>query len=313
MVLARRSWLLVGLVAMVWLFGRTAGGHTGESEHGHASHPAHQEEHHEAHHEHHDGHHEEHHGEHHGEHHDGHHGEHHDSHHDDHHDARHPDWYRHHWWTTDLGHHSWWHHDSVWHHHSWSHWWQCPTAAGVTNWFGGWGWPSPVYYSYGLGGNVVNQDNTVLVNGQATDARERARTAIALASVTSPAQASSGDENAWLPLGTFAVLEREGQEKPSQTLQLAVDRSGVLSGVLFDLAKGSEQDIHGSVARMTQRAAFGLGEKSGLIAETGIYNLTQDKITLLVHNGLKKPEQRWLIRLDAPPADLRRALSRAGK
>ncbi len=49
----------------------------------------------------------------------------------------------------------------------------------------------------------------------------------------------------------------------------------------------------------------GLGDNSGLVAETGIHNLTRDKASLLVHQGDKKPQHYSLVRYQAPQGDTR--------
>jgi hypothetical protein len=172
----------------------------------------------------------------------------------------------------------------------------------VAGWSTGWGLGDPVYYDYGPGGNVVYRDNEVYVNGGlagTTDAYTQSATA--LANVAPAADTANSQAAQWLPLGSFAILRPDGDSKPWQTLQLAVDKNGTVSGVLFDLPKDTSTPIHGSLDRGTQRVAFDLGAKSGLVAETGLYNLTKDKLTLLVHKGSEKPQTYTLLRFQTPP------------
>jgi hypothetical protein len=172
----------------------------------------------------------------------------------------------------------------------------------VQNWFGGTGWTTPVYYDYGPGGNVVYRNDGVYVNGSRSGTpTEYANPVQTLANVT-PANDSPVNDADWLPLGTFALSRQNGSDKSPQILQLSVNKSGVVSGVLFNAANGTSSSIHGSVDQTTQRVAFGLGDKSGLVAETGINNLTRNKTTLLVHQGDKKPQQYSLVRIQ-PPQD----------
>jgi hypothetical protein len=159
---------------------------------------------------------------------------------------------------------------------------------------------APIYYNYGAGGNVVYRDNSVYYNGALVGTNiAYTNSAIALASA-SPAASDQSDD--WLPLGTFAVLQSDGDTKPSLTLQLAMSKSGSISGVLFDLPNDTSAPVQGSLDRATQRVAFDLGAKSGLVAETGIYNLTQDRVTVLVHKKNEKPQTYTLVRFETPPA-----------
>ncbi len=292
--------VLVSIVAVVVVaaLGKTSFGHEPPAEEHHGSHEGH-EGHHKAHHKAHpEGHHEAHH--------EAHHEPHPDAHHEAHHDPHHDDQYA--------------KHD----HNPW-HPWHRATANELTSWFGGWGWTNPVYYEYGPAGNVVYQNETVYPNGSlagtaglaagniatlpvnlrsnlANVAGESTKTASEPASVN-PSSASSNDGTNWLPLGTFAMSRQGDGIKPTQTLQLAVNKSGAISGVLSDSAKNTSVPIQGSVDRATQRANFTLENKSGLVAETGIYNLTRDKATLLMHHGSEKPQRYSLTRLQSPSTD----------
>lgn len=305
-------------------------GHPGEHR------DAHHEEHRDAHQEHRDGHHEEHrdahregeHGEHHYDHHEAHHEEHpagrrdnhpfdhRDAHQDwrrdDHREARHDDhdahydhrrfdhrdWYR----------HAWWHHQPTWHNQSWQHWWHHTTVNEIGAWSAGWGVGAPVYYDYGPGGNVVYRNDQVYVNGAAVGtAASYADSAIALANASPGTDATSDQAGDWLPLGTFAVLRNGSGTEPSLTMQLALSKSGSISGVLFDLPNDTSTPVHGSLDRATQRVAFDLGAKSGQVAETGLYNLAKDSVALLVHKGNEKPQTYTLVRFQSPPSGAKEA------
>lgn len=336
MTMVRSSFVAILAVGLVVTLGRMSFGH-GEGGHGGGGHASHGEEHHSSHHEehhgahgeghheeHHDAHHEEHHDEHHDAHHDEHHGDHHEGHHDEHHDGHytnhrdehhdahrddhrddrhahddhhgfdHHDWYK----------HEWWHHHPTWHHQPWQHWWHCATPQEIGAWSAGWGLAAPIYYDYGPRGNVVYRDHQVYVNGAlAGTSGAYANSAVALATA-GPVGGVGADQDQpgdWLPLGTFAVLRNADDAQPSLTLQLAVNKSGGISGVLFDLRSDTSAAVRGSVDRATQRVAFDLGAKSGLVAETGFYNLTRDTLTLLVHKGSAEPQTYTLIRFRSPP------------
>jgi hypothetical protein len=171
-----------------------------------------------------------------------------------------------------------------------------------------------VYYDYGPTGNVAYRDNRVYVNNapvgdavayeQSVFALANATpTTVATSNATPTTVATSNQPDEWLPLGTFAVLPPNGDNAPSQTLQLAVNKDGGVSGVLFDLPNGTTTLIHGSVDRPTQRVAFTLGTDSKKVAETGLYNLTKTEVSLLVHTKDAKPQVYTLVHLKTPPTD----------
>jgi len=49
-----------------------------------------------------------------------------------------------------------------------------------------------------------------------------------------------------------------------------------------------------------QRAAWRVGANTNLVIETGLYNLTQDQSTALVHFGPHRTQQCVLVRLRQP-------------
>jgi hypothetical protein len=155
-----------------------------------------------------------------------------------------------------------------------------------------------IYHSYGSGGNVVNVNGGLV---DTTDAYTKLMIAMANAS---PATATTNDQSGeWLPLGTFAMVREGGDDKPSQTLQLALDRNGTISGVLFNLPEDTSTPVHGTLDRATQRVVFDLGAKSDQVAEANIYELTKDEATLVVHKGNEKPQTYTLVHFRTPPTD----------
>jgi hypothetical protein len=106
-----------------------------------------------------------------------------------------------------------------------------------------------------------------------------------------------------MPLGTFAVSTNERQVEPTSMMQLAVDRSGVISGMMYNTVSDQTQAIQGQVDKQTQRVAFRIGDNQTCICETGLYDLTQNEAPLLVHYGTERTENYLLVRLEAPPED----------
>lgn len=165
-------------------------------------------------------------------------------------------------------------------------------------------WQQPVYYDYGTGGNVVYQDNSVYVGGeQIATADDYAATAMELATVAPPASEQEAAAAEWMPLGTFALSMNAKDAEPNMTLQLAVDKQGIVSGTLWNMQSDESQTIQGQVDKDSQRVAFRLGESEEVVAEAGLYNLTQDEVPLLVHYGKDRTETYLLVRLEEPEGD----------
>ena len=112
------------------------------------------------------------------------------------------------------------------------------------------------------------------------------------------------EEVEWLPLGVFA-LTQEGASESNLMLQLAVSKDGIVAGELYNESTDVTHPVEGSVDNKTQRAAWTPidGSNKGIVMETGIYNLTKDEATALVHFG-KDQTQTWqMVRLDEPEAE----------
>jgi hypothetical protein len=60
--------------------------------------------------------------------------------------------------------------------------------------------------------------------------------------------------------------------------------------------------IQGSIDKQTQRAAFTVGENKASIIETGLYILTKDEASCLIHVGKERTELWLLVRLTNPEA-----------
>lgn len=147
--------------------------------------------------------------------------------------------------------------------------------------------------------NRVYVNDTPVANADAYD-----QSVFALADAAPTVAATSSQSDEWLPLGTFAVVPpNSGDDTSSQTLQLAMNKQGTISGVLFDLSNNTTTSVHGSVDRSTQRVAFTLGTDSAEVAETGLYNLTKDDVSLLVHKRDGKTQVYTLVHLKTPPKD----------
>lgn len=213
-------------------------------------------------------------------------------------------WFNGAWWgrhTFPLG--GCWHYG--YHNRPWNYWWTVPVWGSLTNWFS-WSapttvWQQPVYYDYGTGGNVTYENNNVYIGGeQVATTDEFAQSAMELATVAPPESEDQVEEVEWMPLGTFAVSTDEKDTDPTMVVQLAVSKAGIVSGTLFNIATDDAQTMQGQVDKETQRVAIRIGESEDIVAETGLYNLTQEEAPVLVHFGPDTVENYLLVRLEEP-------------
>jgi hypothetical protein len=158
---------------------------------------------------------------------------------------------------------------------------------------------APVYYDYG--NNVTYQDNSVYVNGEDVGTGQQYYEQAANIASTGAAADAPADGD-WLPLGVFA-LTKPDEAKSDVTIQLAVNKQGVIRGNSTDTATNKNEVIQGSVDKQAQRVAFTVGDNTQTVVETGLYNLTKDEAPCLIHFGQEKTEQWLLVRVQKPASD----------
>ncbi len=154
----------------------------------------------------------------------------------------------------------------------------------------------PVYYDYG--NSVVYEDSNVYINGDSAGTAEQYYDQAATLATTG-AEAAAPSDGDWLPLGVFAFTKSD-QPKSDITIQLAVNKQGILRGNYTDTAMKQNQVVQGSVDKQTQRVAFTVGDNKTSIIETGLYNLTKDEAPCLLHIGKDSTQQWLLVRLQNP-------------
>src|SRR5690606_7950622 len=88
-------------------------------------------------------------------------------------------------------------------------------------------------------------------------------------------------------------------------IQLAVSKQGIIAGTFYNDVTGTDRPLEGMVDQKTQRAAwkFADGKNQDIVMETGIYNLTQDEATALVHFGQEQTESWIMVSLAEPKQD----------
>ena len=104
-------------------------------------------------------------------------------------------------------------------------------------------------------------------------------------------------EDEWLPMGTFAVVADGNQRESQRILQLATSRTGRIRGNLVDTKNDKAIELYGAVDPETQRVAFKLKGNDHVVAESGLWNLTQETVPILVHANQDRTEERTLVRL----------------
>ncbi len=104
----------------------------------------------------------------------------------------------------------------------------------------------------------------------------------------------------WLPLGVYAVITEPTQTQTDKTIQLAVNKEGVIRGNLHDALADKVIPVVGAVDKKTQRVAVKMEGNDSIVMETGLYNLTNDEVPVLVHFSADRQEGRTLIRLKQP-------------
>ena|GEM_PF-3264362 len=199
-------------------------------------------------------------------------------------------------------------------------WWSHPS------WENSWGWfaagffagavtnavRTPIPYHYGS--NIVYVQDTVYVNNvpyvssseyyqqaqniaQAGAAQPDASQRPATGNTEAGNTATETVPDEWLPMGTFAVVADGNQTESKRIVQIATNKQGQVRGNLINQESGTATELYGSVDSQTQRVAFKAMGNDEVVAECGLWNLTQDSVPILVHLGQTRTESRTLIRL----------------
>ena len=188
-------------------------------------------------------------------------------------------------------------------------WWPGKWAIASTAW-AVWGWGTVggycgcgdegAYYDYG--GNVTYDDDTVYYGDQPVASAEQYYDQAE--QLADSGQEAKNDE--WLPLGVFAVISDPTQTETDKVIQLAVNKEGVIRGNLNDFLADKVIPLIGAVDKENQRVAVRMEDNESIVLETGLYNLTNDEVPVLIHFAADKQEARTLMRL-VPPENQKEA------
>lgn len=151
-----------------------------------------------------------------------------------------------------------------------------------------------IYYDYG--GNVTYEGDTVYYGDQPVASAEQYYDQAG--QIADAGQTTENEE--WLPLGVFAVIAEANQTQTDKVVQLALNKEGVIRGNLHDAIADKVLPVVGAVDKETQRVAMKLEGNEAVVVETGLYNLTNDEVPVLVHFSPERQEGRTLVRLKQP-------------
>jgi hypothetical protein len=91
-----------------------------------------------------------------------------------------------------------------------------------------------------------------------------------------------------------------GEKSSKMTFQLAVNKDGIVRGNYFNTGDNNVQQVQGAVDKQTQRVTWVVVDRKNIVFDTGLYNLTKDESTMLVHEGKDKTQQWTLVQLKQP-------------
>jgi hypothetical protein len=182
-------------------------------------------------------------------------------------------------------------------------WWPGRWAVGATAWAAA-TWATAgaycgcsgggTYYDYGE--NVTYEDGNVYYGEEPVASAEQYYADAG--QIADSGQEPQNEE--WLPLGVFAVIAEPTQTQTERVVQLALNKEGVVRGNFQDFLTDKVVPVVGAVDKKTQRVALKLEGVDSMVVETGLYNLTNDEVPVLVHFSADRQEPRTLIRLQQP-------------
>ncbi|MGL6194403.1 MAG: hypothetical protein ACRC2T_06225, partial [Thermoguttaceae bacterium] len=151
---------------------------------------------------------------------------------------------------------------------------------------------------------IINKDGSVqTIDAGNSDATSTSAPVGANEMAADSAEASDDPSDQWMPLGTYAIISDEKTGASEQVLQLAVNRGGIVRGNLYNEKTDKLEPIEGAVDQETQRVAFrvqGDNEENNQVYECGLWNLTQESLPILLHEGTGKTETLQVVRLEEP-------------
>lgn len=175
-----------------------------------------------------------------------------------------------------------------------ANWWRPAAWATLASW-GAWSWTTPYYYDEGGYVYPITTDASSYAYPYSPSTESFSQTTAVQGSQATVAEGEGG----WLPLGVFAVTSNgHAAAQSHRFIQLAINRTGAIAGVLYNSISDTAQDLTGVIDAASQKAYWSMANKTDSpIASTGMYNLTEDQTPINVHfpDG---SDQTWtLVRL----------------
>jgi hypothetical protein len=148
-------------------------------------------------------------------------------------------------------------------------------------------------YSYDYGDSITYQDGNVYYGDQVAATQEDYASQAQQIAQAAPEPAADVQ---WQPLGVFAMAVGD-ETNSNDVVQLAIDKDGAVRGNYYNAISDSTVPLSGSLDKKSQRVAWTINGKKDVVYETGLYNLTQDETTMLVHFGKDRTQQYRLFRV----------------
>lgn len=187
------------------------------------------------------------------------------------------------------------------------YWWGWTPAGRLTSWLV-FGWDRPRYWDYGYGNNIWYDNGYVYYDGDRyLPVNVYYQQCYDLAHSVPQISQQEAENMDWAPLGVFAAARNSQDADAGDTsLQLAVNKDGVISGTYFSTKNNEVHPVMGMVDDNNKRAAFAFadGTQPKTVFETSIFNLTKSEATMMVHRGPNENDTEvWhLVRIEQPQA-----------
>ena len=196
----------------------------------------------------------------------------------------------------------WWHY--MWTNHPVWSWWRVTAPyrwadwSSVSSWCGYSGsYAQPVTYEYTDDGTYANGQEVTVNDEYSKQARELAAAGAQL--LQQKIDAQEADKLEWLPLGVFALCKSEDGD-PTMFLQLAISREGIVAGSFANTTNNENLSVQGGADRESTRLAVTIGDQDDVVVETGLYNVTEQQSSALVHYQDGTRENWMLVKMPDP-------------
>lgn len=196
----------------------------------------------------------------------------------------------------------WW--SYMWTKHPVWSWWHVTTPYRWANWSSVSSWcryrgsySQPVMYEYTDQGVYADGKQVNVDDKYSQQARELAAAGKNL--LQQKIDAQEADKLEWLPLGVFALCKSD-QGDPTMFLQLAISREGIIAGSFANTTNNENLSVQGGADRESTRLAVTIGDQDDVVVETGLYNVTEQQSSAMVHYQDGTRENWLLVKMPDP-------------